>query len=453
MQQTLGSRAQAFYGYILLLICTLSGFFTACGDQSNSKRVYRAAGRTVEIVGQNGQYTLLRNGEPYFIKGAGGYDHYQRIKENGGNSVRVWHADNAQQVLDEAHRHGLTVTLGLWMGREKEGFNYYDKDMVARQLEDFRKVVLRYKDHPALLMWGVGNEVNVGGTSTKVWDAVNEIAEMIHQVDPDHPTTTMLIGVREKTVNLIIKKCPAIDVLSFNIFGALHDIQDKINETNWEGPYLISEFGARGYWETYTTGWYAPLEQTSSEKAAYIEERYRRVVLSDTARCLGGYLFYWGYKQEGTPTWFSTMLETGEETETVGLMRKLWMGDSTGNKVPYVAYVKLDDTFAHENLYLHTQQEVTAALYSFDPDGDSLRYVWEVLPETVDQQGSSTTETKPDPIPGLLGNARGNKVQVLAPKKTGPYRLFAYVYDGQGHVATANIPFFVYDSTTTASRW
>lgn len=448
--ETMRTFNRVLFRYLYVLLCFTFCSLISCRDQTNSKGIYVAKGRKVEIVGENGNFNLLRNGEPYFIKGGGGYTHFDKIRENGGNSVRVWHSDNAQQILDEAHKNGLTVTLGLWMEREKEGFNYYDKKMVAEQLEKFRKVVLRYKDHPALLLWGVGNEVNVGATNTKVWDAVNQIAEMIHELDPDHPTTTMLIGVRAKTVNLIIEECPAIDVLSFNIFGALHNIQEKIDETNWKGPYLISEFGARGYWETYTTGWYAPIEQTSSEKAAYAKERYEGVVLSDLGRCLGAYIFYWGYKHEGTPTWFSMISETGEETETVGVMRELWTGDSAANKAPYVAYLKLNDTFAHESAYLETEQSATATIYTFDSDGDSLRIKWEVLPEVVGKDGSSLRDTKPAAIPNVLSNPQGNKVSVRAPEKPGPYRLYAYVYDDKGHVATANIPFLVYSPAEVA---
>ena len=173
-------------------------------------------------------------------------------------------------------------------------------------------------------------------------------------------------------------------------------------------------------------------------------------MLSDTGRCLGGYVFYWGYKHEGTPTWFSLFSETGEETETVSVMRELWTGDTTGNKAPYVAYLKLNDTFGHENLYLEQEQGATAAIFTYDPDGDSLRIAWEVLPEVVDEHGSSFVDTKPRPLPNVLSNATDNKVQVKAPKKTGPYRLYAYVYDGKGHVATANIPFMVYNPAELA---
>lgn len=429
-----------------LLLCkytlfgVISWFLAACSDY-NRKEVYVAKGRKVEVVGQNGQFTLLRNGEPYFIKGAGGYQHFDKIRENGGNSVRIWHTEDAARLLDEAHAHGLTVTLGLWMGREVDGFNYYDKELVARQQEEMRQVVLRYKDHPALLMWGIGNELNLDASNTKVWDAVNGIAEMIHQIDPDHPTTTMLVGVRAKLINLILRKCPAIDIISFNAFGPMANIPRKIRESDWKGPYLISEFGARGYWETYTTWWYAPLEQNSSEKAAFIRERYEKVFFTDTGRCLGSYVFYWGQKYEATPTWFSLFSSTGESTETVEVMRTFWKGDSSLNKTPRVTGMLLNGKSAYHNTYLKTQRQYTAQIEVWDPEGDSLRFAWEIQPETVGEHGE-TTLTEPAAVGGIQ-QISGNQVQIIAPAQEGPYRLFAYVYDGKGNVATANIPFYV----------
>ncbi|GAA4437844.1 glycoside hydrolase family 2 TIM barrel-domain containing protein [Pontibacter saemangeumensis] len=413
-----------------------------CGHQPDPNK-YTRQGRKVEIVAQDGQYKLLRNGEPYFIKGAAGYEHYGRLKRYGGNSVRVWHTDNAQQVLDSAQRHGLTVTLGLWLAREREGFNYYDKDLVAQQLEGLKQVVLKYKDHPALLMWGVGNELYAEGSNVKVWDAVNQVAEMIHEVDPDHPTTTTVMHVPQKVVNLITRRCPALDVLSINAFGAMNNVREELAQTDWEGPYVISEFGARGYWESYVTWWLAPIEQTSSEKAEFARQHYLQTVAADTGRCLGSYVFMWGQKQETTPTWFSLMSERGEETGIVHEMRQLW-GDTTElNKAPYIAYVTLDERFAYDHIYLKPGQTYESTVFTFDPEQDSLQLKWELLPEAEVQDGNADKQQKPKPLKGLLQRKDNRKVVLQTPKKEGAYRLFVYVYDGQNNFATANIPFYV----------
>ncbi|MFD2245413.1 glycoside hydrolase family 2 TIM barrel-domain containing protein [Pontibacter ruber] len=422
--------------------------FSCGGNNADRESAYQSKGRKVEILAHNGEYTLYRDGEPYFIKGAAGYEHFDRVKAYGGNSVRVWHTEDAQKVLDRAQAHGLTVTLGLWMAREREGFNYYDKEEVQKQLQELKQIVLRFKDHPALLMWGVGNELYADGANVKVWNAVNEVAVMIHEVDPDHPTTTTVMNVPHKVVNLINARCPAIDVLSINSFGAMVNLRQELEQTDWKGPYIISEFGGRGYWEAYTTWWYAPIEQTSSEKAAFARERYLSTVAADTGRCLGSYVFLWGYKYETTPTWFSLVSEGGEETELMGVMRELWTGKPKQNKAPYIAYLQVDSAFASDNVYLKPSGEYTSNVYTFDPEGDSLNLRWELLPETVSEDGNSIKEEKPAPLPDAFQQASGSTVRLKAPGKKGPYRLYVYVYDGQGNVSTANFPFYVGDRPT-----
>ncbi|NDK55818.1 hypothetical protein GWO68_07815 [Pontibacter sp. BT213] len=422
----------------IALLCLQS-----CGSGNATDRTYAAKGRTVELVGSNGNYTLYRHGKPYFIKGAAGYDHFDKVKAYGGNSIRVWHTEDAGRVLDEAHKNGLTVTLGLWLGREREGFNYYDRESVAQQKAEIRKLVLQYKDHPALLMWGIGNELYAESANVKVWDAVNEIAEMIHQLDPNHPTTTTVMNVPLKDINLISKRCPALDVLSINSFGAMHTLREELAQSSWKGPYIISEFGARGYWEAFYTEWLAPIEQTSSEKATFSRERYERTVLADTARCLGSYVFMWGNKQETTPTWFSMFSEKGEETQQVHEIAELWQGkDSLKNEAPYIAYLTLNDKHAKDNVYLSPGKTATASVYAFDPEGKPLRLHWEVLPESKPEDGNAAKEKKPAVVAGVLGKPTGHKI-TLTPQQQGAYRLFVYIYDGDNNVATANIPYFV----------
>ncbi|MBD1395648.1 hypothetical protein H9Q13_00585 [Pontibacter sp. JH31] len=433
-------------------IClALFSVFASCSSRGVDNQRYGLKGRKVEIVAEGERYTLYKDGKPYFIKGAAGYEHFDKVAQYGGNSVRVWHTDDAQRILDEAQANGLTVMLGLWMEREREGFNYYDKEDVAAQKDRLRQEVMKYKDHPALLMWVVGNELYAEGSNIKVWDAVNGVAEMIHELDPDHPTTTTVMNVPQKVVNLIKRRCPAIDILSINAFGAMHNLASEIRDTDWDGPYVIAEFGGRGYWEAYTTWWYAPIEQTSSEKAQFARAKYERTVLADKDRCLGAYVFMWGYKYETTPTWFSLMTETGEETELVQAMREIWTGETDFNKAPHIAYLTIKDIFPSDHVYLKPGEDCTAAVYATDPEGDRLQVKWEILPETVSEDGNTIKESKPHPVEGALAMSKDTKVALKAPQRDGAYRLYAYVYDGQGNVATANFPFYVKAGNTFSS--
>ena len=73
---------------------------------------------------------------------------------------------------------------------------------VKEQFERIKKEVLTLKDHPALLIWAIGNELNLRHTNPKVWDAVNDISKMIHEVDPNHLTTTTLAGISKNEIDL-----------------------------------------------------------------------------------------------------------------------------------------------------------------------------------------------------------------------------------------------------------
>ncbi len=61
-------------------------------------------------------YTLLRNGEEFFIKGVVGNRFLERLAQAGGNSIRASVND-----LDRAHALGLTVLANLPFGKPRPG--------------------------------------------------------------------------------------------------------------------------------------------------------------------------------------------------------------------------------------------------------------------------------------------------------------------------------------------
>jgi len=116
-----------------------------------------------EVIKTAAGWELRRGGQPFFVKGVGrgrgGFGSLKHLVEIGGNTVREWAvAPETPGQLDEAARLGVAMCVGLWLGRPKHGFNYADPQVVARQLAAARADVLRFKDHPAVLMWGLGNE-------------------------------------------------------------------------------------------------------------------------------------------------------------------------------------------------------------------------------------------------------------------------------------------------------
>lgn len=421
-----------------LMLLMLSGLMWVPGCTSTDKNKPVKA----EIVKQEGGYTLLRDGKPYFIKGAGGTSFMDRLKAYGGNSIRTWSTHDAQQVLDDAQRLGLTVTMGLSMGTERHGFDYDDTAAVAEQLNRVRQEVLKYKDHPALLAWGIGNELNLHYTNPKVWDAVNGVAEMIHELDTNHLVTTMLAGINQKEIDYIKAKCPALDLISVQVYGGLAAVPERIRAVGWEKAYMVTEWGPTGHWEGPQTPWNASVEETSSEKAAVYKSRYEASIAKDK-NCVGSYVFLWGQKQERTPTWYGLFTEAGEENEVVDVMQYLWTGQWPENRAPHLDSVLLDGKKVLDFIYLHPGKTYTTDVYVTDPDNDALTTRWELLPESTDLKEGGDRESRPEAIPGLINGEAYNKAILTAPEKEGAYRLFLYVSDGNNNVATANIPFFV----------
>ena len=158
-------------------------------------RAIMAQAIPVEVVElEDGGWQLLRGGKPYFIQGAGGSASKEALAEAGGNTFRTWGVGpDLGEQLDEAHRLGLAVVVGHWLGHERHGFDYDDLDAVSEQFERVRNDVLAYKDHPALLMWAIGNEVEgfEEGDSPAIWSHVQALAAMVKDLwsasqKPDH---------------------------------------------------------------------------------------------------------------------------------------------------------------------------------------------------------------------------------------------------------------------------
>jgi hypothetical protein len=314
---------------------------------------------------------MLRAGSAYFIKGAGGTSRMDKLKASGGNSIRTWGSDSGETVLNTAARLGLTVTMGLDVSRERHGFNYDDPAAVRKQLARLRIEVKKYRNYPALLVWGIGNELNLDYKNPMVWDAVNDIAKMIHEEDPNHPATTMLAGINQKEIDHIKARCPQLDLISVQVYGGLAKVPDQLKATGWDGAYMVTEWGPTGHWECPKTPWGAPVEETSSEKAAVYRSRYEASVVKDK-NCLGSYVFLWGQKQERTPTWYGLFTEAGEESEVVDVMEYEWTGKWPKNRAPHLNSVTLDGKKMLDFIYLDPGKEYPVLISVTDPDGDKL---------------------------------------------------------------------------------
>ncbi len=423
----------------------------ACDTAQEPESSYISKGPSkVEVRNVDGNYRLFVNGEEFYVKGAGcEFGPCHLVADYGGNSIRTWRTDNGQrsglEVLDDAYENGLMVMMGLDVARERHGFDYDDADAVADQLDRLREEVIELKDHPALLGWGIGNELNLHYTNPRVWDAVNDIARMIKEVDGNHVTTTMLAGIGPNEVEYIRDNCPDIDFLSVQMYGEIINLQQYLDNAGYDGPYLVTEWGATGHWEMPETEWGRPIEQTSSEKADAIKERYKKVILEDQANCMGSYVFLWGQKQERTPSWYGLFTEDGEKTEAINVMEYLWTGEWPENIAPRVHDITIEGHGGRfDNVMLSAGGEYTAIISVEHPDKEILSVRAEIMPEPQELSEGGDFEPRPQSIEGLILSAGVSEVIFNAPAESGEYRLLVYVTDNDNNAGTVNIPFLVH---------
>ena len=409
------------------------------------------AASTVKIVhGPDGAFTLLRNGKPYQVKGAGfGTGDLKLLAASGGNSIRTWGIEqleervNGKALLDRAHALGITVTAGFWVPHRRHGFDYADAASVERERAKLRKAVLEYRDHPALLAWGLGNEMEAFGpdeNTVPVWQELDRLAGIIKELDSNHPVMTVIAGPQPEKIAAIKKYYPNIDILGVNAYSNAATVGKNLVDMGWGGPYMLTEFGVLGTWEVPATAWGAPIESDPSTTAAQSYTAFKMNRESNVGRSLGSYVFIWGYKQEATASWFSMFLPTGEKLPRVDAMAYAWTGQWPANRAPKLEVLETPVAFEKVEPGSPSFAEVVCV----DREGDELRYVWDIREESSDRRIGGDAEATPPSVANAIKAGQGTpRIEFNAPEKPGAYRVFVTAYDGQGGAVTHNLPFFV----------
>lgn len=379
---------------------------------------------------------LSRGGKPYFVKGAGGGENLDQLAARGANSVRTWTTGGLTGLLDQADKLGLTVSAGIWLENECSWFSYSNPGHCAKQAERVRKEVLLYREHPALLAWGIGNEVEGDGTNTAFWQQLDRLALLVKELDPAHPTFTAVAGLSPAKAAGLNAQAPNLDYVGINTYGGVLSLRKHLENIGWKRPWLLTEWGPKGFWESPKSKSGAPVEQTSTEKAEMIASVYQKAITPDDG-CLGSYVFVWGWKFEATATWFGIFTHEGETTAVADALQEVWGGGQPANRAP-----KIGKLHGVPQAVVAPGQSFEAGTEASDPDGDPLAWHWAVLPEAK-AHNPQTTSVMPKEIPRAIAEAADGKVTAMAPRKPGVYRLHVWVKDGKGHAATANASFEV----------
>jgi hypothetical protein len=370
---------------------------------------------------------------------------YDLLQSCGANSVRI-HA--RKSILDNAQAHGFTAMAGLPVRGERDGMDWDDESMVREQAEGVLRAVEELKDHPAVLFWNIGNELDWippgRPYNPRIWQHLNDLAKSIHKIDPHHPVMTV-VGISEFDVKMqeMARDCPDIDFIGLNPYGDIAEAA-ALARKHWPKPYAVTEWGPTGHWQVKKTAWGAPIEETSTEKAQSYYERYKNVILADATHCVGSYVFLWGQHQETTHTWYG-LFRDGMATEAIDAMTFHWSGAWPLNRAPVVLDLRVEGYPDIQKLYLEPDTTYAAAVTVYDPDHDDLAFAWDIRTEVVStpETYAGNNETASVPITDLIESGKGANVTFRTPKESGPYRLCVQVTDKHDHAGYANRPFFV----------
>ncbi|MBQ7061626.1 MAG: glycoside hydrolase family 2 protein, partial [Clostridia bacterium] len=147
--------------------------------------------------------------------------------ELGCNAVRTSHYPQSQAFIDRCDE------LGLLVFTEIPGWQHIGgEDWKQQALENVREMILQYRNHPSIVLWGV--RINESNDDDALYEQTNELA---HRLDPTRQTG----GVR------CIKKSNLLeDVYTYNDFvheGGNKGCEPKKNVTSdVKKPYLVTEY-------------------------------------------------------------------------------------------------------------------------------------------------------------------------------------------------------------------
>ncbi|MDN3204813.1 hypothetical protein [Algoriphagus sediminis] len=199
---------------------------------------------------------ILVNGEPYVIKGIcfnpvpkGSTErsfknldeHIHLLKEAGINTIRVYSPIIEEEVLNRFAEENIMVIIGF--GYNQDG----QYDILSGTYADY---VEKFKGHPAILMWELGNEFNYhpewfDGEIKNWYQAMNDAAKKIHEIDPLIPVTT---AHGELPDSLALAMGESIDIWGMNVYR-WDDPTDIFSE--WasisDKPMYLSEAGGDSY--------------------------------------------------------------------------------------------------------------------------------------------------------------------------------------------------------------
>lgn len=294
---------------------------------------------------------LVVNGSNFRIRGVtyAGTPKEEDLKlmsEMGVNAIRIWNVDDSTgYLLDLAHKYNIKLLAGIWMrhGRPgQEGDDDFDwiNDEAGKQEQMYAalKAVKKHKDHPAMLMWAVGNEVtlNIATHEEKVSYAnfLEQVCSAIKTLDSSHPVASISAWLLD--VPYWVEYCKSVDLYGINVYGhAAYSVSHELKKYDATKFYFLGEFGPVGEWDAAADSNGIKIEPNDFEKYEIFANNWNAIERNSGEKFLGGFLFNFGNQLDYAGIWLNFFIGRSYRPGYWGA-RKAFQGNDPPHPIPVI---------------------------------------------------------------------------------------------------------------------
>jgi len=413
-----------------------AGAFAVILALHGPSEAFAAPARAEIVKTGDAAWELRVNGEPFYVRGAGvgrafgknGENYLEMAKNMGANVVRTWGADQGdRKYLDEARRQGLYVNAGIWLEHVGPKHSYlpgspYPDEAEKKALEYVRQ----FKDHPAILMWNVGNEVIAKTPSEAERDAfaqfLERVTRAIKAIDSNHPVIYADSG--HIALPYLKSYALSLDAVGFNIYGSVIVSESAWRNIRFEAPYIVTEFGPHGPWDLVKDSFGRTAEEGDYSKAAQYRNHWKLLAERRGAN-IGGFAFHLGETtQESLSFW---NLNDGKyPKESFLMMQGLYTGSPAANHSPRIETLKLTPSAVKPGAAFRAQAKAA------DPEGGAIRYEYFASTAIEGVEKYEVNSVLP------LNGPDAPSAELKAPRDPGLYRVYVRALDAEGNSALKN---------------
>lgn len=161
------------------------------------------------------------------------YRKLKRMKEAGYNAVRLAHNPPSRELLEVCDRIGLYVfdeAFDAWGFSKQPGD--YSQFFEEHWKEDMAAFIIRDRNHPSILFWSTGNEVEERGGMANGYAIAGELADYVRSLDSTRLVTnglcSMWSGLDDQGTKEQLKK------MMEQMSGTLQNADLSKGESDWE---------------------------------------------------------------------------------------------------------------------------------------------------------------------------------------------------------------------------